>query len=120
MSRLAIVLILTLAGCGSGPLSLLAGGGPNVAANVQAGAENNQAVAQVDTSSKVEAGRDVVQVQQEKQVEAQTVETVEIINETPIPPWVLILLILGWLLPTPQSIATAIGEWINRLVWGER
>jgi hypothetical protein len=32
-----------LAGCG-GPLSLLTGGGPNVAANVQAGAENRQAL----------------------------------------------------------------------------
>ena len=36
-------LCLLLIGCG-GPLSLLTGGGPNVAANVQAGAENEQSV----------------------------------------------------------------------------
>jgi hypothetical protein len=43
MKYLALSFALILAGCG-GPLSLLTGGGPNVAANVQAGAENRQAL----------------------------------------------------------------------------
>lgn len=33
-----------MAGCTKGPLSLLTGGGPNVAANVQAGKTNSQTV----------------------------------------------------------------------------
>ena len=44
MKHIAFAAILLLASCGSGPLSFLTGGGTNVAANVQAGAENNQTI----------------------------------------------------------------------------
>ena len=91
-----------LTGCGKGPLSLLTGGGPNVAAQVQMGKENNQAV--VSQTTRTEAGRDVNQAQ----VQADEVKEVTIQE---VPPWVVLLLILGWLLPSPNEI----GRWITNL-----
>lgn len=94
-----LILILFLAACT--PLGLLTGGGPNVAANVQAGKENVQQV--VATQEVVEAGRDVTQ--QTSSVVADKVEEVTI-QQTPI--WMILLLILGWLLPSPNEIARGI------------
>lgn len=91
-----------LTGCGASPLSLLTGGGPNVAAQVQMGKENNQAV--VSQTTRTEAGRDVNQAQ----VQADEVKEVTIQE---VPPWVVLLLILGWLLPSPNEI----GRWITNL-----
>jgi len=91
-----------LTGCGKGPLSLLTGGGPNVAAQVQMGKENNQAV--VSQTTRTEAGRDVNQ----SKLQAQEVKQVTIQE---VPPWVVLLLILGWLLPSPNEI----GRWITNL-----
>ena len=95
-------LAITLTGCGASPLSLLTGGGPNVAAQVQMGKENNQAV--VSQTTRTEAGRDVNQAQ----VQADEVKEVTIQE---VPPWVVLLLILGWLLPSPNEI----GRWITNL-----
>lgn len=95
----ALFLIILLSACS--PLGLLTGGGPNVAANVQAGKENIQQV--VATQESVEAGRDVVQ--QTSPVVAETVKEVNI-QQTPV--WIIILLILGWLLPSPNEIARGI------------
>lgn len=103
MKWLTLVLFVVLAGCG-GPLSLLTGGGPNVAANVQAGKENTQQI--VANQSTTEAGRDIVQ--QTNPVVAQEVKEVNI-QQTPI--WMIILLVLGWLLPSPNEIA----RWIRGL-----
>ena len=103
MKPLALILILFLSACG-GPLSLLTGGGPNVAANIQAGKENTQQA--VVSQTKTEAGRDVVQ--QTSPVIAEQIEEVNI-QQTPI--WMIILLILGWLLPSPNEIT----RWIRGL-----
>jgi predicted small lipoprotein YifL len=100
MKALALLLFISLAGCG-GPLSLLTGGGPNVAANVQAGKENVQQA--VVKQERIEAGRDVVQ--QTSPVVADRVDEVNI-QQTPI--WMILLLILGWLLPSPNEIARSI------------
>jgi hypothetical protein len=101
MRVLLLVALLALSGCGGGPLSLLTGGGPNVAANVQAGKENTQQA--VAVQQKTEAGRDVIQ--QTSPVVAENIEEVTI-QQTPM--WMLILLILGWLLPSPNEIAIGI------------
>lgn len=103
MKPLALILILFLSACG-GPLSLLTGGGPNVASNIQAGKENTQQA--VVSQTKTEAGRDVVQ--QTSPVIAEQIKEVNI-QQTPL--WMLILLILGWLLPSPNEIA----RWIRGL-----
>lgn len=100
MKALALLLFISLAGCG-GPLSLLTGGGPNVAANVQAGKENvQQAVVKQD---RIEAGRDAIQLTNpviSDRIDKFTVQ------QTPV--WMILLLILGWLLPSPNEIARSI------------
>jgi hypothetical protein len=101
MRVLLLVALLALSGCGKGPLSLLTGGGPNVAANVQAGKENTQQA--VAVQQKTEAGRDIIQ--KTSPIEAENIEEVTI-QQTPM--WMLILLILGWLLPSPNEIARGI------------
>jgi hypothetical protein len=103
MRVLLLAALLALSGCG-GPLSLLTGGGPNVAASVQAGKENTQQV--VAVQQKTEAGRDIIQ--KTSPVEAENIEEVNI-QQTPM--WILVLLILGWLLPSPNEIA----RWIRGL-----
>ena len=104
MRVLLLVALLALSGCGGGPLSLLTGGGPNVAANVQAGKENTQQA--VAVQQKTEAGRDIIQ--QTSPVVAENIKEVNI-QQTPL--WILVLLILGWLLPSPNEIA----RWIRGL-----
>jgi len=103
----SLALCAALAGCGSLPLGML-GGGPNVAANVQAGRENRQTA--VGFEERVEAGRDVIQ----KEVETGQVDSLTINNEE-IPPWVLLVALLGWLLPSPGEI----GRGLYRLLGGK-
>jgi uncharacterized protein YceK len=93
-----------LVGCAAIPSflnPLSSKGGPTVNANVLAGKENTQQV--VAQQNQQDAGRDIVTTEIRKEVEAKSVEQIKILN-TNIPPWVLLLLLLGWLLPTPQAI----------------
>ncbi len=108
MRVLLLVVILALSACG-GPLGFLTGGGPNVAANVQAGKENTQQV--VGNQNTTEAGRDVVQ--QDTPVIADTIEEVTI-QQTPL--WMMLLLILGWLLPSPNEISRSIRGLFKRWI----
>lgn len=94
----ASLIVLSLSGC-LNPMSLLGGGGPNVAANVQAGKENNQSV--IDNSSDV-SGENVT-VDNSQVSSAGPIESVKVFNQD-IPMWVIILLILGWMLPSPREI----------------
>jgi hypothetical protein len=107
VKHLLVVATLALSSCG--PLSYLNplsnSGGPTVNANVLAGKENTQQV--VAQQNRQEAGRDIVTT--EKEVEAENVETIKISNAN-IPIWVILLLVLGWLLPTPTSIAIWFGN----------
>lgn len=105
MKTSLLTVFLLLAGCSSLPLGFLSGGGgPNVAANTQIGKENRQAFASFERG-------DVVR----KDIEAGQVEAVTINNEE-IPPWVLLVALLGWLLPSPSEM----GRGIYRLLKGER
>jgi len=94
---LILVALLALTACG-GPLGFLTGGGPNVAANVQAGKENTQQL--VGNQINTEAGRDIVQ--QTSPITSDNIEEVTI-QQTPL--WMMLLLILGWLLPSPNEIS---------------
>lgn len=96
------MLIMLLASCSGLPLGML-GGGTNVAANTQIGRENRQTA--VSMEERVEAGRDVIQ----KEVEAGPVESLTVNNQD-IPPWVLLVALIGWLLPTPTQMGEAIGR----------
>lgn len=110
-----LVLFLFLSGCGLSGLPFFSGGGgPTVNSNAQLGKENRQSVVSVEQKEEVTAGRDVVQTEIIKEVETGKVENLDITN-TNIPPWVILLLILGWLLPTPTEIARSITDFILRL-----
>ena len=104
-----LVLCIFLSGCGLTSLLPFGGSsGPTVNSNAQIGAENRQSVMSVEQNTT--AGRDIVS----KEVETGTVENLDIIN-TNIPPWVILLLILGWLLPTPTEMIRGITDFVLRL-----
>jgi len=108
MSLLLLVLMLTVS-CSKGPLSLLTGGGPNVAANTQIGRENNQGVTtNIDRSIRP-------QLRPEGPVENLTQDN-STTNNTEIDPLLLLLLIAGWLAPSPQEIGRGIGQWLKGLI----
>jgi hypothetical protein len=110
-----LVIFLFLSGCGLSGLGLLSGSkGPQVNSNAQVGKENRQSVLSYEEETVTSAGRDVVTTEVLKEVETGTVEKLDIIN-TNIPPWVLLLLILGWLLPTPTEIARGFVNFILSL-----
>lgn len=73
-------------------------GGTDVNANAQVGAENTQ---------------QIVANQSTESINAQSVVQNQIQD---IPPWVMILLILGWLLPSPQEIFKGTLYFIDRLL----
>lgn len=95
-------------GC-KGPLSLLTGGGPNVAANTQVAKTATQTIGNSTATGdqKIEnSSGHMVQIQeQQTKLTAENVDKVTI-NETPI--WMVLMLILGWVLPSPQQIANTI------------
>ena len=94
-----------LSSCGLTSLPFLGGGGggPTVNSNAQIGKENTQQVVAQQTTQ--DAGRDIVT--ETKEVEAKSIEDLTIKN-TNIPVWVMVLLLLGWLLPTPTQMGQGI------------
>ena len=109
----SLCLILLLSSCGLTSLPFFGGGGggPTVNSNAQVGKENKQAVDTYEEEQSNNAGRDVITTEILKEIETGTVEDFSITN-TNIPVWVMLLLILGWLLPTP----TQIGQGLYNLV----
>lgn len=110
----SLVLILLLAGCGTFPLSILGGGGPNVAANTQLGKQNVQTIG---TSTVQEFGTQTVQADrvntnqgQTTRVNATDVQTV-VVNE--VPTWIILLLVLGWLFPSPGEIGRSVRSFFS-------
>jgi hypothetical protein len=100
-----LLLLLLLSSCGTIPF--LSGGGPNVAANTQIGKENNQGVnTSIDRSVRpvLRPEGPVENLQQDNSTT----------NNTEIDPLLLILLILGWLAPSPNEIARGIRNLFRR------
>ena len=98
--------ILLMVGC-SNPLDLLTGG-TNVIANTQVGKTNTQTIGttkNLEQSIVRPQARDIKQTSDTNKVSADRVETV-VVNEVPI--WVILLLILGWLFPSPGEIGRSI------------
>jgi len=103
-----LVLALLLSSCGLTGLPFFSGGGgPTVNSNAQIGKENKQAVVAYEQEETTSAGRDVIITEVLKEIEAGPVEDLRI-NNTNIPPWVLLVLLLGWVLPTPTQIGRAL------------
>ena len=110
-----LLLVLFLSSCGLSTLLPLGGsGGPTINSNAQIGKENKQAVVTYEEETVTSAGRDVITTEVIKEVEAGPIEKLLISNQN-IPPWVMLLLILGWLLPTPTEIGRGIMNFILAL-----
>lgn len=102
----ALVLVSMTASCSSiNPLGFLTGG-TNVAANTQIGKTNTQTLGTTNnTDAGIKTTGDVETINQDfdsgNKVATDRVDNLTI-NEIPV--WVILLLILGWLLPTPTQI----------------
>ena len=125
MARTLILLtiLLTLPTCGKLPLGILGGGGTNVAANVQAGKTNTQTLGTTKVQeSRTEFKDTTVERYEQTQDQENTVKTDSVQNLTvnEIPAWVILLLILGWLLPTPTEIARSFTDFVLRLFGRKR
>lgn len=108
----AVALALALAGCG-GPLSLLPG--PNVAANVQAAQTATQTIGTTAiTAPRMDRpqARRITQSADTNRLRAERIERVTV-NE--LPAWVALLLLGGWLLPTPGAMGRAVARRIGWL-----
>lgn len=100
-----------------GPVSsLLPVGGTNVAANTQIGRTNTQTVGTTNnTDAGIKTSGNVESITQDfdsgNKVSTEQIDNLTI-NEVPI--WVILLLLLGWLLPTPTQIGEAFVEAFRR------
>ena len=118
MRLLPLMLIcVALASCAKvvGIVGGALGGGPNVAANVQAGRTNAQTVGQPTFSDqRIEStqARSIEQSAGDTRVRSERVETV--IVQEDVPAWVWLLALLGWVLPTPQQMGAALFGMIAR------
>ena len=99
---LCLVLMLSLTpGCSNPITSLLTGGGPNLAANVQAGKTNTQTIGASEVNSNQLIIRPQARPENVTQDNSNTVN-----NELPTWMWILgiILFIVGWVTDTPGTI----------------
>jgi hypothetical protein len=117
-SRLLLLLLVwiglvSLTACSGTPLSLLTGGGPNVAANTQLGQENTQTLGMSDSVDQtVEAETvtgDVKQTKVDAKVEARDVDKVVVNEIDPLLFGTLIFAFILWSyflyqLPSPDQI----------------
>lgn len=104
--------ILLMVGC-TNPMDLLKGS-TNVAANTQIGKTNTQTLGQTNLTEQSivrPQARDIKQTADTNKVSSDRVETV-IVNEVPV--WVILLLILGWLLPSPGEIGRSLASIFKR------
>lgn len=101
-------MLLMVACSNLNPIGLLTGGGPNVAANVQAGKTNTQTVGTTTvTEQKLvrPQARDIRQTSDTNRVKAESADTV-IVNDLPVWVWVvaILLFIVGWVTDTPATM----------------
>lgn len=106
---LLLLLVLTsTVGCSGTPLSLLTGGGPNVAANTQLGQQNTQTIGSSETvKTDIREVTGDVLLSNDKG-SGKTGSGNVVVNNTNIDPILLLLLVLGWLLPSPQEMVRTI------------
>ena len=101
-----LLLLLLLSSCGLSSLIPI-GGGTNVAANTQLGQENYQGV----TTSVDRSVRPVLRPEGPVENIQQDNSTT---NNTEIDPLLLILLVLGWLAPSPSEIGRGLLKLFRR------
>ena len=85
-------------------------------ANAQVGKENNQAVAQIETGDEISSG-DNSSVTKAKQANA--VKGTQIINQDqPLWLWAIVILLAGWAIPTPMTMAIGVVNFF-RIIFGK-
>jgi hypothetical protein len=116
-SRLLLLLLVltSTASCSSGALSLLTGGGPNVAANTQAGKTNSQTIGTTNNISPSVSDSQVDKVDQRVVTTRVASDKVDVVTVNETPPWLVIALVVWsiflWQLPSPSQI----GNWFSNL-----
>lgn len=122
LTLLSICGIFFLQGCtalGLAKAVLPGKSGTNVNANAQVGKENTQQVVGQQDNTKIE-GENVNVSQKENDSSINTSKVDSLIqNNTNVPMWYLLLLVLGWLLPSPQEIWNGFIGSIERLIHGK-
>ena len=94
--------------------------GTNVNANAQVGKENTQQVVGQQDNTKIE-GENVNVSQKENDSSINTSKVDSLVqNNTNVPMWYLLLLVLGWLLPSPQEIWAGFVNSIERIIHGKK
>lgn len=94
--------------------------GTNVNANAQVGKENTQQVVANQENTNIE-GENVNVSQKETDTSINTSKVDSLIqNNTNVPMWYLLLLVLGWLLPSPQEIWNGFIGSIERIIHGKK
>ena len=115
--------IITIQGCSSlGLIKAVMPGksGTNVNANAQVGKENTQQVVGQQDNTKIE-GENVNVSRKENDSSINTSKVDSLIqNNTNVPMWYLLLLVLGWLLPSPQEIWNGFIGSIERIIHGKK
>ncbi|MEX0300962.1 MAG: bacteriophage spanin2 family protein [Leisingera sp.] len=104
-------------GAPAGRRASLAGGSPNGAAKGQGGRTNAETVGQTGISEQkiIRPGaRSREQSAGRTSVRSETVQTV-VVREDP-PPWLLLVALLGWLLPTPAQIGASLVAGFSRVI----
>jgi len=123
LTLLSICGIFFLQGCtalGLAKAVLPSKSGTNVNANAQVGKENTQQVVGQQDNTKIE-GENVNVSQKENDSSINTSKVDSLIqNNTNVPMWYLLLLVLGWLLPSPQEIWAGLVNSIERLIHGTK
>ena len=112
---LVVLSITILASCSGLPgLLLSGGGGPSVTAvGTQVAKEANQQVVNDQSNIRTEDG-DIEVTEFKDTVTTRDVESINIEN-TDIPAWVIIALILGWLAPSPSEMGRGLMSMITSL-----
>ncbi len=119
MIRVALLTcVLLVSACGTSPLSLLTGGGPKVAANGQAGKTNAQTIGQTTLTEQIVKAKTVETVEQSSGTTTVRTEQVERITVNQTDKWVLALLLLlaGFVIPSPREIARGVSEYLKSRV----
>ena len=94
--------------------------GTSVNANAQVGKENTQQVVANQQNTKIE-GENVNVSQKETDTSINTSKVDSLVqNNTNVPMWYLLLLVLGWLLPSPQEIWAGFVSSMERLLYGKK
>ena len=123
MTFIAFCGIISIQGCSAvGAIKSLMPGksGTNVNANAQVGKENTQQVVGQQDNTKIE-GENVNVSQKENDSSINTSKVDSLIqNNTNVPMWYLLLLVLGWLLPSPQEIWNGFIGSIERIIHGKK